>query len=149
MKLSLALFPQHSICTERSNAYRALRNSAPYRSAPVRLDVEELIAAGTKMAKGRYSPGGLISRQAVLQLDDSRLIVAIPSHGNGGVRIPDEGETRRRVAPRQRRSDTSQPGTLNRWYVGHMRAKFLRRLSRLSRTIVFFPRHPIWKPCAY
>lgn len=42
------------------------------------------------MAEGRYSPGGLISRQAVLQLDDSRLIVAIPSHE--GVGIPDEGE---------------------------------------------------------
>lgn len=33
------------------------------------------------MAKGRYSPDGLISWQAVLQLHDSRLIVAIPSRG--------------------------------------------------------------------
>lgn len=33
------------------------------------------------MVKGRYSPDGLISWQAVLQLHDSRLIVAIPSRG--------------------------------------------------------------------
>jgi len=40
------------------------------------------------MAKGHYSPEGLISRQAALH--DSRLIVAIPSQE--GVRIPDEDE---------------------------------------------------------
>lgn len=53
----------------------------------MRLDVEELVAAGIrqrgKMAKGRYSPDGLISRQAVLELHDPRLIVAIPSQGAG------------------------------------------------------------------
>lgn len=92
MKLPLALFLQYA--RKGGNAYRVLRNFVSHRNAPVRLDVEELIAAGTKMAKGRYSPGGLISRQAVLQLDDSRLIVTIPSHGNGGVGIPDEGEAR-------------------------------------------------------
>lgn len=50
------------------------------------------------MAKGRYSPDGLISRQTELQLHDSRLIVAIPSQG--GVRIPDEDENGNILASR-------------------------------------------------
>lgn len=61
--------------------------------------------------KGRYSPGGLISRQTVLQLDDSRLIVAIHSHE--GVRIPDEGEGEWRAE-----SGTSTRRSLVLYYIG-------------------------------
>lgn len=78
------------LCVKKSNASRVLRNSLRYRSARVRLDVEEL----AHRRGYQNGEGTLFSRRINFEAgcapapDDSRLIVPIPSHGNGGVRIP-------------------------------------------------------------
>lgn len=88
------------------------------------------------MARGRYSPDGLISRQAVLQLHGSRLIVTIPSQGV--VRIPDEDE-----------GGTWENGNIHasRSQIRSMH-QFLRRLSRFG-PLSFFPVGAIQKPRGY
>lgn len=116
----------------------------------VRLNVEELAAAGIKrrgkMAKGRYSPDGLISRQAARWLHDSRLIVAIPSQGGvteSPMRTEGNGENGNIHASH------SQIRSMHRYDITLAAArKFLRRLSH-SGPLTFFRVDAIRKPRGY
>lgn len=114
----------------------------------MRLDVEELAH------RRRYKNGErtLFSRRINFEAgcapapDDSRLIVAIPSHGNGGVRIPmmakRGGVESSRVEGKHTATHIAARYVLNSWYASGTRAQISSPLLSFSWFIALFP--AIW-----